>query len=262
MPTAASSAARASQSAPRTPSASTRTPTCPSWSRCAQAVRCVGTSAPGGLRYEALWPPSTVATSEDAAVQPGAGPLRLVRHLLEDQRRPAGRGSGRASWSPTPSGRSDDRRRGGRRRGRSALLIGLLAAGEIDGALVLEAEPRPRRAMEGRGDHRDDRRRVRAAAGSFYNQTMALAELDLSGYRCRPSRASPWLARLRGARPARHAGAPVADGAHRVDAVVLTIALMCTKTSTYEAPDAARAARQARCRPGPCLEDGRRYGAG
>jgi len=72
------------------------------------------------------------------------------------------------------------------------------------------------------------------ASGSFYNQTMALAELDLSRYQLGPTRGSPsWARRVRSRHPG-HAGAPLATGAHRIDAVVLTIALLCTKSFDYE----------------------------
>ena len=77
---------------------------------------------------------------------------------------------------------------------------------------------------------------IRAASGSFYNQTMALAELDLSSYPLPPR---PRIAvvgtpcEIQGLRAMQARRWPT--GAHRVDAVVLTIALMCTKNFDYEA---------------------------
>ena len=90
--------------------------------------------------------------------------------------------------------------------------------------------------MEGRGHHRHHGGRARAASGSFYNQTMALAELDLSKYSLP---AKPRIAvvgtpcEIQGLRAMQARRWPT--GAHRVDAVVLTIALMCTKNFDYEA---------------------------
>ena len=49
----------------------------------------------GGLRYEALWPPSTASPGRGGRGAAGPGPLGLLRHLLEDHRRPAGRRPGR-----------------------------------------------------------------------------------------------------------------------------------------------------------------------
>ena len=70
----------------------------------------------GGLRYEALWPPSTLDGDEDAEVhRPGA--VRLRRHLLEDHRRPARRRARRGRRSYAVRAGAADRRRPGRRRG-------------------------------------------------------------------------------------------------------------------------------------------------
>ena len=44
----------------------------------------------GGLRYEALWPPSTVDGRRGRRGAARPGPLGLLGHLLEDQRWPAG----------------------------------------------------------------------------------------------------------------------------------------------------------------------------
>jgi hypothetical protein len=90
--------------------------------------------------------------------------------------------------------------------------------------------------VEGRRHHRHHGRRDPAASGSFYNQTMALAELDLSRYKLP---AKPRIAvvgtpcEVQGLRAMQARRWPT--GAHRVDAVVLSIALMCTKNFDYEA---------------------------
>jgi coenzyme F420 hydrogenase subunit beta len=115
----------------------------------------------------------------------------------------------------------------------SALLIGLLEAGAIDGALVAresrtepwKGEPYLARTPE----------EVVACAGSFYNQTMALAALDLKGHDLptRPRIAvvgTPCEVEAIRAMQAR----PWSWGAQRVDAVLLTVALLCTKSFNYE----------------------------
>jgi len=76
---------------------------------------------------------------------------------------------------------------------------------------------------------------ITAAAGSYYNQTMALAELDLSKY---DLPAKPRIAvvgtpcEIQGIRAMQSRRWPT--GAHRIDAVVLTIALLCTKSFDYQ----------------------------
>jgi len=118
----------------------------------------------------------------------------------------------------------------------SALLIGLLAAGEIDGALVSKPSDDSDEQWKGLATIATTAEEVRAAAGSFYNQTMALAELDLSRYALP---AKPRIAvvgtpcEVQGLRAMQARRWPT--GAHRVDAVVLTVALLCTKNFDYEA---------------------------
>jgi len=71
-------------------------------------------------------------------------------------------------------------------------------------------------------------------AGSFYNQTMALGHLDLKGY---DLPANPRIAvvgtpcEVEGIRAMQ--ARPWTWGASRIDAVVLTIALLCTKSFDY-----------------------------
>ena len=187
----------------------------------------------------------------------GPGPLRLLGHLLEDQRRSARRGSRRRRGllRGQSGAEIDDAQDGG---AVSALLIGLLAAGEIDGALVSKPSADPDEQWKGIATIATTASEIKAASGSFYNQTMALAELDLSRYALPPK---PRIAvvgtpcEVQGLRAMQARRWPT--GAHRVDAVVLTIALMCTKNFDYEALDPARAARQARRGSGPGVEDGR-----
>ena len=69
----------------------------------------------GGLRYEALWPPSTRRERRRGGAAPRCK-LGLGRHLLEDHRRPAGRRPrcrARAATPCGPSARPDDVQDGG-----------------------------------------------------------------------------------------------------------------------------------------------------
>ena len=137
------------------------------------------------------------------------------------------------SYAVRASAQIDDVQDGG---AVSALLIGLLAAGEIDGALVSKPSADPDEQWKGIATIATTADEIRAASGSFYNQTMALAELDLSRYALP---AKPRIAvvgtpcEVQGLRAMQARRWPT--GAHRVDAVVLTIALMCTKNFDYEA---------------------------
>jgi coenzyme F420 hydrogenase subunit beta len=115
----------------------------------------------------------------------------------------------------------------------SALLISLLEAGEIDGALLAresESEPWKGEAFLARTPEE-----VVECAGSFYNQTMALGHLDLKGYELPPN---PRIAvvgtpcEIEGIKAMQ--ARPWEWGSSRVDAVVLTIALLCTKSFNYE----------------------------
>jgi coenzyme F420 hydrogenase subunit beta len=115
----------------------------------------------------------------------------------------------------------------------SALLIELLEKGEIDGALV--AKPSDREPWKGVAHLAQTPEDVIACAGSFYNQTLALGHLDLKKYSLPPS---PRIAlvgtpcEIQGLRAMR--SRPFYWGASKVDAVTLTIALLCTKSFDYE----------------------------
>lgn len=115
----------------------------------------------------------------------------------------------------------------------SALLIALLEAGELDGALL--ARPSAKEPWKGEAFLARTRDEVVACAGSFYNQTLALAHLDLKKYDLPPR---PRIAlvgtpcEIQGLRAMQ--ARPWYWGASRVDAVVLTIALLCTKSFDYE----------------------------
>lgn len=115
----------------------------------------------------------------------------------------------------------------------SAMLIALLERGELDGALV--ARPSAREPWKGEAFLARTPDEVRECAGSFYNQTLALGHLDLKRYKLGPHArialvGTPCEIEGLKAMQAR----PWTWGASRVDAVVLTIALLCTKSFNYE----------------------------
>jgi len=215
----------------------------------------------GGLRYEALWPPSTPGIDQDepgtqarsdagdsdwkiSGGPPGDGLGAVlerfaVRASITGRAPVAGtRGAGRApvagtrgaGRAPVAGTRVQD---GG---AVTAILTALFAAGEIDGALVARPSHDPDEPWKGVASVVTTAGELASASGSFYNQTMALAELDLSGSGLP---AEPRLAvvgtpcEVQGIRAMQ--ARRWSTGAHRVDAVVLTIALMCTKSFDYEA---------------------------
>jgi len=186
----------------------------------------------GGLRYEALWPPST--PEGDLEVAPTEVRSDSSDPYWKITGGPPGDGLGAVleRYAVRASAKSEDVQDGG---AVTAILVGLLAAGEIDGALVSKPSTDPEQPWKGVATIATTPGEVVAAAGSFYNQTMALAELDLSGYDLPPK---PRLAvvgtpcEIQGIRAMQ--SRRWATGAHRVDAVVLTIALLCTKSFDYE----------------------------
>ena len=171
----------------------------------------------GGLRHEATWS-LPVAGSDGAAwkITGAAG---------------AGQGLGRVT--ETYTGRVRPRLPGAQDGGVvSALLIALLEAGDLDGALL--ARESPTEPWKGEPFLARTPEQVVECAGSFYNQTLALAALDLSGHDLPPQPriavvGTPWRSRPSG--PCRPA---LALGRLRVDAVALTVALLCTKSFNYE----------------------------
>jgi coenzyme F420 hydrogenase subunit beta len=189
----------------------------------------------GGLRYEALWPPSTV----DADADPNHPEEAVVRADSSDNYwkitgGPPGDGLGAVmdSFAVRAGARPDDAQDGGVV---SALLIAALAGGEIDGALVTRPSDDPDEPWKGVPHLATTAKEITDAAGSYYNQTMALAELDLSKYNLP---AKPRIAvvgtpcEIQGIRAMQSRRWPT--GAHRIDAVVLTIALLCTKSFDYQ----------------------------
>lgn len=174
----------------------------------------------GGLRYETTWdfpeaPDSQGESWKITGEQPGTGLGRVLERYTARAR------------DPIPGAQD-----GGVV---SALLIALLEANEIDGAVVArEDREQPWKAVPYIATTPAD---VAACAGSFYNQTLALGHLDLRGY---DLPADPRLAvvgtpcEVQGLR-AMQARPWLRWGSSRIDAVVLTIALLCTKSFNYEA---------------------------
>jgi coenzyme F420 hydrogenase subunit beta len=114
----------------------------------------------------------------------------------------------------------------------SAILLAGLAAGEIDGAVVACEDPgNPWKGIPMVATSPEE---IRSAAGSFYNQTMALASLDLAaaglGSEARVAVVGT-PCEIQGIRALQ--ARQWRRGSSRVDAVVLTIALLCTKSFDY-----------------------------
>jgi coenzyme F420 hydrogenase subunit beta len=182
----------------------------------------------GGLRYETTWPPVNDPDSIEVTRADPADPYFTITGS------DPGRGLGRvtASYAVRASRPTDDVPDGG---AVTALLSSLLATGAIDGALVSKPSSDPNEPRKGVATVATTPAEVRAASGSFYNQTMALAALDLSTYSLPPR---PRIAVV--GTPCEVEGLRAMQlrkwdtGAHRVDAVTLTIALMCTKSFSYE----------------------------
>jgi coenzyme F420 hydrogenase subunit beta len=181
----------------------------------------------GGLQYEATWKLGSVRQngSNGSGVEhdfkiTGNGEARFVEGIGRVHE------SYTARVDPTIEGAQD----GGVV---SALLISLLEAGEIDGALVArESEDEPWKGEAFLARTPDE---VRESAGSFYNQTLALAHADFGGYELPPN---PRIAvvgtpcEIEGIKAMQ--ARPWTWGSSRVEAITLTIALLCTKSFNYE----------------------------
>jgi coenzyme F420 hydrogenase subunit beta len=186
----------------------------------------------GGLRYEAAWPPSTPLQGEEADLNferpdPSDPYWKMTGGPPAD-----GLGAVLESFAVRAGGRPEYAQDGGVV---SALLIAALAAGDIDGAVVTRPSDDPEQPWKGVAHLATTAKEIIDSAGSYYNQTMALAELDLSRYSLP---AKPRIAvvgtpcEIQGIRAMQSRRWPT--GAHRVDSVVLTIALLCTKSFDYK----------------------------
>ncbi len=115
----------------------------------------------------------------------------------------------------------------------SALLIALLENDEIDGALLARESETER--WKGEAFLATTPEEVRECAGSFYNQTLALGHVDFKGYDLPPN---PRIAvvgtpcEIEGIKAMQ--ARPWTWGTSQVEAITLTIALLCTKSFNYE----------------------------
>ena len=115
----------------------------------------------------------------------------------------------------------------------SALLISLLEAGEIDGALLARESATER--WKGEAFLATTPEEVRACAGSFYNQTLALGHVDFDDHDLPPN---PRIAvvgtpcEIEGIKAMQ--ARPWTWGSSKIESITLTIALLCTKSFNYE----------------------------
>jgi coenzyme F420 hydrogenase subunit beta len=115
----------------------------------------------------------------------------------------------------------------------SALLTSLIEEGEIDGALLARESETER--WKGEAFLATTPEEVRGCAGSFYNQTLALGHVDFEDYDLPPN---PRIAvvgtpcEIEGIKAMQ--ARPWTWGSSKVEAITLTIALLCTKSFNYE----------------------------
>jgi len=115
----------------------------------------------------------------------------------------------------------------------STVLIALLEAGDLDGVLLARESASER--WKGEAYLARTPAEVVECAGSFYNQTMALGHLDLGKLDLPPDPSIALVGtpcEIEGLRAMQ--ANPWNWGSARPDAVVLTIALLCTKSFNYE----------------------------
>jgi coenzyme F420 hydrogenase subunit beta len=181
----------------------------------------------GGLRHEATWKLGSARQHEDN--NPGAEPSFKITGNGE-ARSVEGIGHVHESYSARVDPMIEGAQDGGVV---SALLVSLLEAGDIDGALVAResaSEPWKGEAYLARTPEE-----VRECAGSFYNQTLALAHVDFEVYELPPN---PRIAvvgtpcEIEGIKAMQ--ARPWTWGSSRVEAITLAIALLCTKSFNYE----------------------------
>jgi coenzyme F420 hydrogenase subunit beta len=183
----------------------------------------------GGLRHEATW---KLGSAHQNGKNGSNGSAREHGFITGNREARSVEGIGHVHESYTA--RVDPTIEGAQDGGVvSALLISLLEAGEIDGALVAREsgdEPWKGEAFLARTPEE-----VRESAGSFYNQTLALAHVDFEGYELPPN---PRVAvvgtpcEIEGIKAMQ--ARPWTWGSSRVEAITLTIALLCTKSFNYE----------------------------
>jgi coenzyme F420 hydrogenase subunit beta len=202
----------------------------------------------GGLRYESTWlkePPASGCGPTAVAPPPVAGNGRTAAPAPPEAE-PAGDSWRITGADPAPGlgavlvkvaarvRRPSELEAVGAQDGGvvSAVLLANLAAGRIDGAVVAREDPdNPWKAVATLATTAGE---IRASAGSLYNQTMALSSLDkVAGELDDDARVAVvgTPCEIQGIRALQARKWP--RGSSRVDAVVLTIALMCTKSFDY-----------------------------
>ena len=131
----------------------------------------------GGLRYEALWPPSTVES------EAGEVPVVVKSDSADTYWKltggPPGDGLGAVIGRVRRAGRRARRRRPGRRRGDGDAPRRCSPAGTSTAPWCRSPSDDPDEPWKGIATVATTAKEIIDAAGSFYNQTMALAELDL-----------------------------------------------------------------------------------
>ncbi|MGH9083720.1 MAG: coenzyme F420 hydrogenase/dehydrogenase beta subunit N-terminal domain-containing protein, partial [Acidimicrobiales bacterium] len=138
----------------------------------------------GGLRYEALWPPSTPEGAEGEVAPTQVRPDSSDPYWKITGGPPGdGLGAVVERYAVRAAAPAEGAQDGG---AVTAILSALLVAGEIDGAVVAKPSDDPDEPWKGVPTIATTPAEVAAAAGSFYNQTMGLAALDLAGYRLPP----------------------------------------------------------------------------
>ncbi len=174
--------------------------------------------------------PAPIPVSEPATARPAPAPATITGGG-------AGDGLGRVRLARAARVRDTSRFRARRAQDGgvvTAVLLAALERGAIDGAVVASEDPhQPWRGIPLVATTPEQ---IAAAGGSFYNQTMALGALDLERHGlARDARVAVvgTPCEIQGIRALQaHSWR---RGASRVDAVVLTIALLCTKSFDYGA---------------------------
>jgi coenzyme F420 hydrogenase subunit beta len=188
----------------------------------------------GGLRYEGTWPPATpepdaVLAAADVAVRPDPeDPYFSLTGTSPD----AGLGRVLAAYAVRAARTVESGQDGG---AITALLKGLLSAGAIDGALVAAPLNDPDQPLRTTATIATTPAELDRAAGSAYHQTMALDALDLTRFKLPKNPRIAVVATpcsIEGLRAMQLRSWPT--GKHRVDAVTLTIGLLCTKSFDYD----------------------------
>ena len=181
----------------------------------------------GGLRYETTWLPAAEAPADNPVAEAdglarivGADPAPGLGAVISSQAAKVRSGVHYRAPSAQDGGVV------------SAILIAALEAGEIDGALLARLDPKtPWRGVPYVATTTQE---ILKSAGSFYNQTMALAALDLERVGLGPEARIAVVGtpcEIQGIRALQQRA--FYRGSSRVDAVALTIALLCTKSFDY-----------------------------